>query len=121
MGSFSKNANWCDNYLFICRTLTCYSNNNLIENKANIALKKRIGQIAISIAKNIKAYELKDAVFEDAFEFLLRNSKELANYALNSNNFVLRMQGLLLSISPRLFISSYGFLLKVKSLIPPMR
>ena len=72
------------------------------------ALRKRIGQIALSVGKNIPAYQLPPEIAKEAMNFLKENKRELVEYARKSGDAVLAMQGALMMLSPDAFVSSYG-------------
>ena len=114
MGSFGKSTAWCNSYLQICKSLTQYCRND-IDKKASNALQRRIGQIALNVAKNIEAYQLKGLVLNEASDFLYCHSKELAGYAFKSKDLSLCIQGCILWASPKLFRSIYGVLSRIKT------
>ena len=66
------------------------------------------GQIAVSVAKNIPAYQLPPDVAREAMAFVRANKGELARYALSSRDALLIAQGMLLAISPELFVRLYA-------------
>lgn len=106
MTSFARSSKWCESYLQVCRKLDELAQ-TLEDGAAKRALKKRIGQIALSVGKNIPAYHLPPAVAREAMEFLKKNRRELAGYALHSGDAVVAAQGVLLRLSPRAFVTSY--------------
>jgi len=106
MGSFSKSSRWCQSYLEVCRRLSALAE-KLEDGEAKRALKKRVGQIALSVAKNIPAYRLPEQIAEEAKAFLKENLKELAGYAMKSGDAVVAAQGLLLRVSPEGFLKLY--------------
>ena len=106
MGSFSKSSRWCQSYLEVCRRLSALAE-ELEDGEAKRALKKRVGQIALSVAKNIPAYRLPEQIAEEAKAFLKENLKELAGYAMKSGDAVVAAQGLLLRVSPEGFLKLY--------------
>ena len=106
MASFARSSKWCDSYLRVCRKLDELAQ-TLEDGAAKRALKKRIGQIALSVGKNIPAYHLPPAVAREAMEFLKKNRRELAGYALHSGDAVVAAQGVLLRLSPEAFVASY--------------
>ena len=65
MGSFAKSAKWCASYLEVCRRLDRLGN-ALPDGEAKEALQKRVGQIALSVCKNIPAYHLPKPVAKEA-------------------------------------------------------
>ncbi|MBR2942172.1 MAG: glycosyltransferase [Clostridia bacterium] len=107
MKSFAKNARWCASYLEVCRRLDALAGRQK-GGEAAWALKKRVGQIALSVGKNIPAYHLPQDVAWEATAFLKANKKELANYALKSGDAVVAAQGALLWLSPELFLKLYS-------------
>ena len=106
MASFAGSSKWCESYLQVCRKLDELAQ-TLEDGAAKRALKKRIGQIALSVGKNIPAYHLPPAVAREAMEFLKKNRRELAGYALHSGDAVVAAQGVLLRLSPEAFVASY--------------
>ena len=66
-----------------------------------------MGQIALSVAKNIPAYRLPKQVAGEAKAFLKENLKELTGYALASGNRAVAAQGMLLRLSPGAFLALY--------------
>lgn len=107
MKSFAKNAAWCESYLEVCRRLNALAHGQT-DGAASRALSKRVGQIAVSVAKNIQAYHLPEAVAKDAMAFVHENRKELSAYALASRDLLVAAQGLLLAVSPELFVRIYA-------------
>jgi len=106
MGSFSKSSRWCESYLEVCRRPSALAEKPE-DGEAKRALKKRVGQIALSVAKNIPAYRLPEQIAEEAKAFLKENLKELAGYAMKSGDAVVAAQGLLLRVSPEGFLKLY--------------
>ena len=106
MGSFARSSRWCESYLQVCRRLNTLAQ-TLEEGAAKQALKKRVGQIALSVAKNIPAYRLPKQVAGEAKAFLKENLKELTGYALASGNRAVAAQGMLLRLSPGAFLALY--------------
>lgn len=106
MASFARSSKWCESYLQVCRKLDELAQ-TLEDGAAKRALKKRIGQIALSVGKNIPAYHLPPAVAQEVMEFLKKNRRELAGYALHSGDAVVAAQGVLLRLSPEAFVASY--------------
>lgn len=106
MGSFSRSSRWCASYLEVCRRLNALAQ-TLEEGAAKQALQKRVGQIALSVAKNIPAYHLPEPIAAEAKEFLKKNLKELTGYAMKSGNKTVVAQGILLSLSPGAFLKLY--------------
>lgn len=70
-------------------------------------LRRRIGQIALSVAKNIPAYGLTGEVKAKAISFLNLHYATLGEYALKSGDKQVRRQGMLLLFSRRLFLRLY--------------
>jgi len=106
MGSFAKSARWCHSYLEICRRLSALAK-TLEEGEAKAALKKRVGQIALNVGKNIPAYKLPPAVAKEAMDFARTHQKELAGYAIRSGDKLVMMQGLLFGVSIDWFLKAY--------------
>ena len=106
MGSFSKSSRWCESYLQVCRRLSKLAA-EADEGEAKRALKKRVGQIALSTAKNIPAYQLPPEVASQAKAFVKEHVNELAGYAISSGDGVVMAQGLLLRVSIDGFLRMY--------------
>ena len=106
MKSFSKSAAWCPSYLPVCRQLSALAKRH--SGNPGRALARRIGQIAVSVAKNIPAYQLPEDVAREAMAFVRANKGELARYALSSRDALLIAQGMLLAVSPELFVRLYA-------------
>ena len=106
MKSFSKNARWCESYLTVCRRLRALADSRQRDDAA-FALRRRVGQIALSVAKNIPAYALPPAVAAEAMAFVKANRRELAGYALRSGDALVAAQGALLALSPDAFVALY--------------
>lgn len=107
MGSFAKSSRWCQSYLEVCRALSALAK-TLEGGEAKRALSKRVGQIALSVGKNIPAYRLPPAVAKEAERFVRENRRELAGYALTCGDPAVAAQGLLLRVSVRLFLAAYA-------------
>lgn len=107
MASFARSSRWCASYLTVCRRLSALAD-ALEAGEAKAALKKRIGQIALSTAKNIAAYRLSGDVAAQAERFVRENQRELCGYAMGSGDALVAAQGLLLRVSPRVFLKLYG-------------
>ena len=106
MKSFAKNARWCGSYLTVCRRLRALADSRQRDD-ASRALCRRVGQIALSVAKNIPAYALPPDVAAEAMAFVRGNRRELAGYALRSGDALVAAQGALLALSPRAFVALY--------------
>ncbi|MBR5302691.1 MAG: glycosyltransferase [Clostridia bacterium] len=106
MGSFAKSSRWCKSYLEVCRRLSALAK-TLEAGDARRALEKRVGQIALSVAKNIPAYHLPQQVAAEVKAFLRENLRELTGYALSSGDAAVAAQGMLLRVSPEGFIKLY--------------
>ena len=107
MKSFAKSAAWCRSYLEVCRRLSDLAQRHS-GNEASRALRKRVGQIAVSVAKNIPAYKLPQDVAQEVMAFVYDNRKELVRFALSSRDALVMAQGALLAVSPRLFVRLYA-------------
>lgn len=106
MGSFSKSSRWCANYLEVCRRLHALCETSP-EGGAESALRRRVGQIALSTVKNITAYRLPEEIAAEAVAFAKANLREIAGYAINSGDALVAAQGLLLRLSLRGFMTLY--------------
>jgi len=106
MGSFSKSSRWCHSYLEVCRRLSALAE-TLDDGAARAALLKRVGQMALSVAKNIPAYRLPPEIAKEAMDFARTHQKELAGYAMHSTDRLVAAQGLLLKLSLDAFIWAY--------------
>jgi len=106
MGSFAKSSRWCASYLEVCRRLDAIAK-TAEDGEAKRALRKRVGQIALSTAKNIAAYRLPPDVAAGALAFVKEHLAELAGYAVCSGDALVAAQGLLLRLSPALFLGLY--------------
>ena len=106
MGSFAKSSRWCGNYLEVCRRLhaLCISAEG---GAAKSALSRRVGQIALSVVKNIAAYSLEGDVRREALAFAREHRRELSGYALSSGDVLVAAQGLLMRASIGAFIALY--------------
>lgn len=107
MGSFAKSSRWCRSYLEVCRRLTALAK-TLEAGEAKRALQKRVGQIALSVAKNIPAYHLPPQIAKEAKAFLRENIGELSGFALASGDAVVAAQGALMRISVDGFLWIYA-------------
>ncbi|MBE5800227.1 MAG: glycosyltransferase [Clostridiales bacterium] len=106
MGSFAKSSRWCSSYLEVCRRLSALAD-TLEKGEAKQALKKRVGQIALSTAKNIPAYRLPPEIAREATDFVRKNQKELSGYALACGDAKVAAQGALLRLSVKGFLLAY--------------
>ena len=106
MGSFAKSSRWCESYLEVCRRLSALAK-TLPAGEAKAALRKRVGQIALSVVKNIPAYHLPETVAGEAMAFAGAHRGELSGYALRSGDAPVAAQGLLLRLSPKAFMKLY--------------
>ena len=106
MGSFAKSSRWCESYLEVCRRLSAIAQ-ELEEGSARRALQKRVGQIALSTAKNIAAYGLPETIAKEALDFVKEHRSELSGYALASADASVMAQGLLLRASVSAFMRAY--------------
>ena len=107
MGSFAKSSRWCESYLQVCRYLNALSA-QMEAGSAKEALKKRIGQIALSTAKNIPAYKLPPKIAVEAKAFVKEHLLELSGYAISSGDAMVMAQGLLLRLSVEIFLCAYA-------------
>ena len=107
MKSFAKNAGWCKSYLEVCRRLSSLAK-RYPGSEAGHALRKRVGQIAVSVAKNIPAYKLPEDVAQEVMAFVYSNKQELVRFALSSRDALVMAQGILLAVSPKLFVRLYA-------------
>lgn len=106
MGSFAKSSRWCESYLEVCRRLSALAD-TLETGEAKCALKKRVGQIALSTAKNIPAYRLPKEIAKEAMDFVKTHKTELSGYAMDSGAPGVAAQGLLMRLSVSGFIYAY--------------
>ena len=107
MASFARSSRWCESYLAVCRSLRAMADGQP-EGMPRRMLRRRAGQIALSVGKNIAAYRLPPAVAGEAMDFLRAHLQELSGYALRSGDAVTAAQGLLLRVSPALFLRLYS-------------
>jgi len=107
MGSFAKSSRWCQSYLEVCRRLGALAS-GLEQGEAKAALKKRVGQIALSTAKNIPAYHLPEQIAGEAKAFVHKHRRELSGYAIASGSALVCAQGWLMRASPELFLRLYS-------------
>ena len=107
MRSFARSAAWCASYLEVCRRLSALAD-GLADTPGRVMLRRRIGQIALSVGKNIPAYGLAGDVRREAVAFLHAHRRELSGFALRSEDASVRRQGILLRASPALFLRLYA-------------
>ncbi|MBQ7786035.1 MAG: glycosyltransferase [Clostridia bacterium] len=107
MGSFSKSSKWCANYLEVCRRLSAICR-EAEKGAPCSALQKRIGQIALSVVKNITAYRLPESIAREAMAFACLHKREIGGYAFASGDLLVALQGLLVCISPAVFARLYS-------------
>ena len=107
MKSFARNSRWCASYLEVCRRLSALSD-TLPKGDAKAALKKRVGQIALSVVKNVPGYHLPDEVAKEVLVFAKANQKELSGYAIASGDPIVSAQGLLMKTSIPAFVKLYS-------------
>lgn len=106
MGSFARSSRWCESYLAVCRRLSALAD-TLGQGGAKCALRRRVGQIALSVVKNIPAYGLQGDVAHEAMNFAKAHQKELSGYALGSGDALVAAQGALLRMSVTIFCRVY--------------
>lgn len=104
MKSFHRSANWCAHYLAICQRLSALCTS---DTPGTRMLRRRTGQIALNVGKNIAAYGLEGEVLVQAKAFLSQNKRELSQFALRSGDTFVALQGLLLRACPSLFLKLY--------------
>lgn len=104
--SFRTGDDWYPCYLEICRRLSAFAQ-TLPEGGARLALEKRVGQIALSVVKNIWGYGIPPEAAERVMRFAREHRRELARYALRSRDRMVRAEGALFFISPNLFARFY--------------
>ncbi|MDD7175205.1 MAG: glycosyltransferase [Clostridiales bacterium] len=107
MTSFARSSRWCASYLEVCRRLDALGR-TLPPGAAKRALQKRVGQIALSVLKNIPAYGLPPDIAREAMDFARAHIGELSGYALRSGDALVAAQGLLMRLSPGAFVRLYG-------------
>ncbi|MBR4040250.1 MAG: glycosyltransferase [Clostridia bacterium] len=106
MGSFARSSAWCANYLEVCRRLSALAG-TLDAGAAKRALARRVGQIALSTAKNIPAYRLPPQIAQEAKHFVEQNRREICGYAMASGDLLVAAQGMLLRMSVNAFLRAY--------------
>ena len=109
MGGFAASAGWCGHYLRIVERLVAMCEGDP-PTPGQRGLRGRAGAIALSIPKNVVAYGLAGDVRREALCFLRTHVKEIASYAMRSGLMVLWVQGVLLRISPAMFMRMYALL-----------
>ncbi len=107
MKSFARSSRWCASYLEVCRRLSTLAG-TLPAGEAKKALTRRVGQIALSVVKNIAGYQLPESVAAEVMAFAGENQRELAGYAIKSGDPVVCAQGALMRASLRGFLSLYA-------------
>ena len=112
MGSFAKNARWCDSYLRVCRGLNDIAGEE--QDAPSKELRKRIALIALNVARNIPAYQLTGDVRQKAICFLTAHKNELAGFAVKGGSASLMAQGALLGLMPHAYMRLYACLRKAK-------
>lgn len=106
MASFARSSRWCQSYLKVCRRLDELA--GMVSNApARRALRRRVGQIALSTAKNIAAYRLPADVAREAKAFANEHRGELSGYALRSGDALVTAQGALMRLSLGAFLTLY--------------
>ncbi len=106
MKSFARSGDWCAHYMRVCMTLNGFAR-SVINPQAKAALKKRVGQIALSIVKNVAGYHLEGAAEEAVMDYAREFKKDIARFAIDSGDPVVCAQGWLLRLSPDLFLKLY--------------
>ena len=107
MKSFARSSHWCASYLEVCRRLSALAD-TLPKGEAKAALKKRVGQIALSVVKNVPGYHLPEAVAREVLAFAGEHQKELAGYAIASGDALVIAQGMLMKASIPAFMKLYS-------------
>lgn len=107
MKSFAKNSRWCESYLEVCRRLSALAQ-KLPAGEAKKALKRRVGQISLSVVKNVAGYHLPEDVAREVLAFAKEHQSELAAYATGSGDAVVAAQGVLLRASIPAFLKLYS-------------
>ena len=107
MGSFAKSSRWCESYLEVCRRLSALAQ-KLPAGEAKKALKRRVGQISLSVVKNVAGYHLPEDVAREVLAFAKEHQSELAAYATGSGDAVVAAQGVLLRASIPAFLKLYS-------------
>ena len=107
MKSFAKNSRWCKSYLEVCRRLSALAE-TLPAGEAKKELKRRVGQISLSVVKNVAGYHLPEDVAREVLAFARENKRELAAYATGSGDAIVAAQGVLLRASIPAFLKLYS-------------
>ncbi|MBR5289129.1 MAG: glycosyltransferase [Clostridia bacterium] len=107
MKSFARNSRWCASYLEVCRRLSVLAA-ELPAGEAKKALKKRVGQIALSVVKNVPGYHLPEDVAREVLAFARENLAELSGYAIKSGDALVGAQGVLMRASITAFVKLYS-------------
>lgn len=106
MKSFTRSGDWCVYYMRVCIALSGYAR-SVFNKEAKAALKKRIGQIAVSIVKNVAGYGLTGDVEREVMDYAREYKKDIAKFAIDSGDPLVIAQGWLLRLSPDLFLKIY--------------
>ena len=104
MKTFHRSADWGLHYLEICRRLQALCTDSTPGTRM---LRRRVGQIALNVAKNIVAYDAAAETHAQSFSFLQTHKHELAAFAWASRDPVIAAQGILLDASPSFFLTLY--------------
>ena len=67
-----------------------------------------MGQIALSVVKNVAGYQLPESVAAEVMAFAKEHQSELAGYAIHSGNAIVSAQGWLLRTSLKAFLTLYS-------------
>lgn len=104
--AFKAGDDWYPCYLEICRRLSAFAQ-TLPEGGARRALERRVGQIALSVVKNIWGYSIPPEAAARVTRFAREHKRELARYALRSQDRMVKAEGALFFLSPKLFERLY--------------
>lgn len=107
MKSFARSSRWCESYLEVCRRLSALSQ-TLENGEAKKALTRRVGQISLSVVKNVAGYRLPQDVAAQVMAFAKEHQSELSGYAIKSGDPVVSAQGVLLRASLKAFLKLYA-------------
>ncbi|MCL2810965.1 MAG: glycosyltransferase [Clostridia bacterium] len=113
MGGFAASAGWCGHYLRIVERLVALCAGDPLT-PGQRALRKRAAAIALSIPKNIVAYRLAGDVRRETLGFVRVHGREIAGFAMSGGSVVLWVQGVLLRVSPSIFMKTYAFLRRLR-------